>query len=143
MVYQDETTGSKNWGHGIWIINKTTTSLPKRDGVTAGRNRNNFQHASLSGVTGILEVIESYYAPTPPNRHTYKFYLFGVGNGLTQAQIKTELDKVKRTADFNLATGAGGIAPAAITDRAAKIKELLGANTVQEATSIEVGYPKP
>lgn len=146
LVYQDETSGSKNVGHGIWIISKNFNSLPKINGNTVGKNTTDFIHANLKGISGVRDIVESYYAPhssIPPYRSNYKFYLFGIGGGLTRDQIKTELDKVKSTTVFNgIGIGNTRNAPSGITDRAAKIKELLGANIIQEAMSAEVGYPK-
>ena len=141
LVYQGETSGEKNYGHGIWIVAKTTTSLPKKIGtlgVSGGAFTGN--HALLdvgAGNNKVLETIETYYAARSYVSHSYKFYLFGIDN-LTQTEIKTELDKVKRTEAYNSNKGTGG--KSKFTDRAAKIKELLGANIIQEATSKTVGY---
>lgn len=141
LVYQDETAGSKNWGHGIWIVEKSITTIPKKDGdVSGGKNAFNFVHGSLAGITGI-EVVERYFAPTPPSKHTYAFYLFSIGNGLDKAAIKTELDKVKSRASFSgIGANVNRNAPSGVADRVARIKELLGKNIIGEA-KVSATYP--
>lgn len=147
LIYQDEKSGSKNFGHGIWIISKTTTSLPKKIGtIKATFGGILGDHPKLDTGVGnnkVLQTVETYFSAVPSNdEHSYKFYLFGIEN-LTQDQIKTQLEKVKRTSDYNPLTRGGGTAPAGIEDRAAKVKELLGSvNIVQEATSKTVKFTR-
>ena len=157
LVLQDENV--KNWGHGIWIIDKSFDSgvgpgflngvrLPKKDGTVTGKTKADFVHPTLSGQKGVT-IIERFYALTPPSKHVYKYYLFCIGNGLTKAQITTELNKVKRRstafAGIGILQGAsgdkGGLAPDGVTDRAAKIKELLGVNIIEDGL-IETAYPE-
>lgn len=141
LIFQDE--DSKNWGHGIWIVNPDQTSFGKAEGnpTKNGGGQITGGHASISSKTGVISVIEPYYAPTPPptsfagdgsvsvvTPHSYKFYIFDTN--MSQADLTTELNKIKE----------GGSGTSAHADRVAKIKELLGDKILQEA-SFGFDYP--
>ena len=123
LILQDEDT--KNWGHGIWIVKNNATSLPEKVGRVIHANA--ITHADVSGESWVEEEIESYFAPTPPEPHSYKFVLFETK--LNKATLKTELNKIKKTSAWSGTSGG----TSAHADRIAKIKKLLGANLVSEA----------
>lgn len=100
LIYQDE--NNPTWGHGMWIIDKTISSIPKKEGSVIKDNARNItamNRANLSGVNGVT-IIESYYVATPPKTwanplpHNYKFSM--LETSLSAGDLQTVLNKYKR-----------------------------------------------
>ena len=83
LVIQDQS--STSWAHGIFVIDTSITNIPRVEGRGVDASINS---ADLSTVSGV-NVVESYYAPSPPIQHSYDFILYS--SSLTIGEMITAI----------------------------------------------------